>query len=105
MPVLTTNRKDQHQLLYLQALAAPLTVKTMPAATLLALAGHAQSLPPMDSNNETGAAVLAQITAAGINLETLATQLQDDGAKAFVKSWHDLLTVLDAKCAATRLDC
>jgi transaldolase len=44
--------------------------------------------------------VLARFVAAGIDLYALATELQSDGAKAFVKSWNDLMTVITAKTAA-----
>ena len=34
---------------------------------------------------------------AGIDVDALAAQLQDEGAKSFVKSWTDLLTVIKSK--------
>jgi len=36
---------------------------------------------------------------AGVDIDVLASQLQDEGAKSFVKSWHELMTVLDSKSA------
>ena len=42
-------------------------------------------------------AVLERFTQAGIDLDALAAQLQDDGAKSFVKSWRELLDVIHAK--------
>ncbi|HQK02436.1 MAG: transaldolase [Verrucomicrobia bacterium ADurb.Bin006] len=44
--------------------------------------------------------VLAQFAAAGVNVDQLAKELQDNGAKAFVKSWQDMLGVIAAKGAA-----
>jgi hypothetical protein len=44
--------------------------------------------------------VLAQFTKAGIALDTLAAQLQDEGAKSFVKSWDELMAVIASKSAA-----
>jgi transaldolase len=46
--------------------------------------------------------VLAQFAKAGIDIDALATQLQDDGAKSFVKSWSDLMEVLASKSADLR---
>ncbi|HWN91603.1 MAG TPA: transaldolase, partial [Verrucomicrobiae bacterium] len=43
--------------------------------------------------------VIAQFARAGIDVDALAAQLQDEGAKSFVKSWHELMTVLDSKSA------
>jgi transaldolase len=46
--------------------------------------------------------VLAQFSQAGINLEALAAQLQLEGAKAFVKSWDELLAVIASKSDALK---
>ena len=46
--------------------------------------------------------VLARFSEAGINLEVLATQLQIEGAKAFVKSWEELLAVIASKSIALK---
>ena len=43
--------------------------------------------------------VLAQFAKAGIDVDTLAAQLQDEGAKSFVKSWNDLMAVIASKSA------
>jgi len=44
--------------------------------------------------------VLAQFAKAGIDADALAAQLQDEGAKSFVKSWNDLMAVIAQKSAA-----
>jgi transaldolase len=43
--------------------------------------------------------VLAQFARAGVDIDTLAAQLQDEGAKSFVKSWHELMAVIASKSA------
>jgi transaldolase len=40
---------------------------------------------------------LKQFAKAGVDIDALATQLQEDGAKSFVKSWDDLMGVISAK--------
>jgi transaldolase len=88
--------------LYIKALAAPFTVNTMPEGTLKALADHgevAAILPPGGGNCEE---VLAQFATAGIDVDALAAQLQDEGAKSFVASWNELLGVIEAKSAALK---
>jgi len=42
---------------------------------------------------------LAEFIQAGIDPGALAAQLQDEGAKSFVKSWNELVTVIAAKSA------
>ena len=46
--------------------------------------------------------VLARFNAAGVNVEALADQLQAEGAKAFVKSWNELLAVIASKSNALK---
>jgi len=86
--------------LYVKALAAPFTVNTMPEATLKAMADHGQvggTLPPDGGDAES---VLVQFEDAGIRVGALAAKLQEDGAKAFVASWNELLAGIAAKSAA-----
>lgn len=95
----STGTKDPSasDILYIKALAAPFTVNTMPEGTLKALAEHTElgALLPADGGN--CEEVLAQFTKAGIDVDALAAQLQDEGAKSFVKSWNDLMTVITSK--------
>src|ERR1700686_3431066 len=100
----STGTKDPKasDILYVKSLAAPLTVNTMPEATLKALADHGEvgEILPADGGN--GEEVLAQFGKAGIDIDALATQLQDEGAKSFVQSWNDLMAVIAAKSAALK---
>jgi transaldolase len=52
-------------------------------------------LLPADGGD--GEAVLATFASAGVNVDALAVQLQDDGAKSFVDSWRELMDVIGAK--------
>jgi transaldolase len=98
----STGTKDPKasDILYVKALAAPFTVNTMPEGTLKALAEHTDlgSILPADGGD--CEELLAQFAKAGIDIEALAAQLQDEGAKAFVKSWNDLMEVIESKSAA-----
>ena len=44
--------------------------------------------------------VLAEFGMAGIDINSLAAKLQDEGAKSFVASWNDLMAVIASKSAA-----
>jgi len=46
--------------------------------------------------------VLASFAKAGVDVDALASQLQDEGAKSFVESWNDLMSRIETKSAATR---
>ena len=89
--------------LYINALAAPNTVNTIPEKTLLAFAEHGKVggvLPPDEGYAE---ALLAEFTRDGINDEALAAELQREGAESFAKSWDDLLSNLAAKAQSFRV--
>jgi transaldolase len=100
----STGTKDPKasDVLYVKALAAPFTVNTMPEATLLALADHGELGSIMSADGGDCERVLSQFRQAGIDVETLAGQLQTEGAKAFVKSWDELLAVIDSKSNALK---
>jgi transaldolase len=46
--------------------------------------------------------VLSQFAKAGIDVDALAAQLQDEGAESFVRSWSDLMAVISSKSAALK---
>jgi len=100
----STGTKDPKasDVLYIKALAAPFTVNTMPEATLLAMADHGELGSLMSADGSDCEAVLARFSEVGIKLDGLATQLQADGAKAFVKSWDELLAVIASKSNALK---
>lgn len=95
----STGTKDPmaSDILYVNALPAPDTVNTMPEATLLALAGYDKIGPVLSADGGDCEQVLSEFTEAGIDLDALAARLQDDGAKSFVRSWNELLTVISSK--------
>jgi transaldolase len=97
----STGTKDPQasDILYIEALAAPVTVNAMPESTLKAL-GDSDGLSeimPLDGGNCED--VLARFAELGIDMEALAAQLQEDGEKLFVNSWNDLMAVITSKSA------
>ncbi|MCL5097530.1 MAG: transaldolase [Candidatus Omnitrophica bacterium] len=100
----STGTKDPKasDILYIKALASPFTVNTMPEATLKALADHGEIGPIMAADGGDCEKVLVEFAKAGINVHALAAQLQDEGAKSFVKSWNELLAVIASKSAALK---
>lgn len=95
----STGTKDPKasDILYVKALAAPFTVNTMPEGTLKGLADHGQLDTILPADGGDCEELLARFTTAGIDIDALAAQLQEEGAKSFVKSWNELLTVISSK--------
>jgi transaldolase len=98
----STGTKDPKasDILYIKGLAAPLTVNTMPEATLKAFAEHGELRAAMPPDGGDCEAVLTQFGKAGVNVDALAARLQDEGAKSFVNSWNELMGVIKSKSAA-----
>src|SRR5205807_1793903 len=95
----STGTKDSSasDVLYVRALAAPFTVNTMPEGTLKALADHGSSGGILTADGGDSEKVLARFAAAGVDVDALASQLQDEGAKSFVSSWRELMDVIVGK--------
>ena len=98
----STGTKDPEasDVLYVKALAAPFTINTMPEQTLKALADHGDLGDILPADGGDCEEVLAEFAKAGIDIDALATRLQDDGAASFVKSWDELMAVIASKSAA-----
>jgi transaldolase len=86
--------------LYVKALAAPLTVNTMPEETLKAVADHGELGAILPTDGGDCEKVLAEFAKVGVDIDALATRLQDEGAASFVKSWNELMAVIASKSAA-----
>ena len=84
--------------LYVAALVGAGTIDAMPEATLLAFAEHGEIQRPMPTDAGYAEAVLGKISEEGVNVSALAARLQREGVVALVKSWHGLLSCIEAKC-------
>jgi transaldolase len=88
--------------LYIEALAAPDTINTIPDKTLLAFADHGQVKGVMPSDGGDAEQVIDEFRRAGVDDAAVADQLQVEGAKAFDKAWRDLLDCIAAKSEAVK---
>jgi transaldolase len=89
----STGTKDPEvsDCLYVEALAAPDTIDTMPEKTLAAFADHGKIAGVMATDGVAANATLAEFSKAGIDIDALARRLQLEGAQSFTKSWRQLL--------------
>jgi transaldolase len=95
----STGTKDPQapDTLYIDALAAPDTVNTMPEPTLLAFAAHGKTPTALPTDGGDCETVLDEFARGGIDTGLLAGQLQQQGAAGFVKSWKDLMSCIQSK--------
>ncbi|MGZ3596896.1 MAG: transaldolase [Syntrophales bacterium] len=95
----STGTKDPKasDVLYIEKLAAPDTINTIPTETLLAFADHGKihGLLPVDGGD--AEEMLARFTQAGVDNAALAAELQREGTLSFDKSWNELLASITSK--------
>jgi transaldolase len=92
-----TKDKDASPTLYVEGLAAPDTIDTMPDKTLEAFGERGVVGAPLPDDGGHAGAVLDEFRREGVDLEALAQRLQREGADAFVKSWNALVGGLERK--------
>jgi transaldolase len=95
----STGTKDHaaSDVLYINALAAPNTINTMPEKTLLAFSEHGKVTETLPRNGGDCEAILTDFRRAGIDLDKLAADLQSQGARSFDESWKKLLNAIETK--------
>jgi transaldolase len=98
----STGTKDPSasDVLYIEALAAPDTINTMPEKTLKAYADHGQIKEVLRADGGDAERVLADFARAGVDDAALARELLREGTRSFDKSWHDLMDCISAKSDA-----
>jgi transaldolase len=89
-----TKDPDASDTLYIEALAAPFTVNTMPEKTLHAFADHGEVGEPLAADGGDAEETLGEFADAGIDVDELAARLQKEGAETFSASWAELLDTL-----------
>jgi len=83
--------------LYVQALAAPDTIDTLPEKTLMAFADHGRVGVAMPADGGYADAVLEEFRREGVDDDALAHRLQREGVEAFATSWHAMLSRIAEK--------
>jgi transaldolase len=102
--VASTGTKDPNasDTFYVDALVAPFTINTMPEATLKAYADHGTVGQAMDVAEMRSEKLIQEFAAVGIDIAHLGSQLQEEGARSFTKSWDELMNIISSKASALR---
>ena len=95
----STGTKDPGALdtLYVQALAAPDTINTIPEKTLQAFADHGEVDTLLSDDAGYSGVVLQEFRREGVDDAALAIRLQREGSDAFANSWHAMLARIREK--------
>lgn len=104
----STGTKDAavRDTLYVEALAAPDTINTIPEKTLCAFADHGRLAGLLPIHGGYAEEVLEEFRREGVDDQALAARLQIEGAEALSVSWHALLTRIanESKTLASKID-
>jgi transaldolase/glucose-6-phosphate isomerase len=83
---------------YVEALIGSDTVDTLPPATIVAYKDHGRPQTRLtESSAADGQRVIDQLEEAGIKMNAVTQQLEDEGVAAFAKSFDTLLAVVEAR--------
>jgi transaldolase len=96
----STKNKSYRDVMYVEALAGPDTVNTLPPATLEAFRDHGEAHVEVDVGVDEAERVLAQLEAHGVSLSAVTDMLLTDGLASFGQSFVTLLAGLEKKRAA-----
>lgn len=83
--------------LYVDQLIGSETVNTLPDATLAAFVDHGTVSRTIDKDLATSRRQWAELALHSIDVDLIATQLEDEGVASFIKSFEDLIAVLEEK--------
>ena len=94
-----TKDPDASDTLYVEALAAPDTINTIPDKTLQAFDDHGELKGALPLDGGDAEEVLAEFMRIGVDDAALAIQLQREGTESFDKSWQELMGRIASKSA------
>ena len=99
----STKNPDYPDTLYVETLIAPGTVNTMPEPVIHAWADHGETLPDtVTGYYDDARQVMADLTAAGIDLDDVFATLENEGVEKFAASWQELLDGVDTSLKAAK---
>ena len=98
----STSTKDPRfpDVYYVQALAAPHTVNTLPPETFDAYRDHGNPVIRIQESVAAAPAQLEALAEAGIDLKTVTRELEADGVAKFAASYAAVLAGIDTKAGA-----
>jgi len=96
----STKNPAYPDLLYVDNLIGPDTVNTLPEPTIDAFVDHGTLARTVDADPDGAQKVLDRLADVGVDMDEVATVLEDEGVAAFAKSYDTLIQVLTDKANA-----
>ena len=83
--------------IYVDNLIGPETVNTVPPATLDAFRDHGVASITLTRDLDKSQEAITQLEAAGISMDQVTQELEDEGVKAFADAFVQLLATIDGR--------
>ena len=96
----STKNPSYPDTLYIDELIGPMTVNTIPEATLNAFAEHGNPSRSIDMNVAAAVDVWKSLREYGVNVDDVARKLEREGVASFIKSFEELVDALNEKAAS-----
>jgi transaldolase len=93
----STKNPSYPDTMYVDQLIGPDTVNTLPDATLEAFSDHGTLGRTIDQNLAISKRQWAELAMNAIDVDEVAAQLEDEGVASFIKSFDELIGVLEDK--------
>ena len=93
----STKNPAYRDVIYVEELIGPDTVNTMPPGTVKDFLDHGTVRDSLQEDIEGARTALAQLAAAGIDMDVVTAKLQQDGVASFAKSFQDLIDTITAR--------
>jgi transaldolase len=97
-----TKNAAYSDVLYVETLIGPDTVNTMPRQTIKAFLDHGQVRRTVDESVAEARQTIADLASAGISLDQVTAQLEEEGIASFTKSFEALLAGVENKRSALK---
>jgi transaldolase len=97
-----TKNPAYSDVLYVETLIGPDTVNTMPRQTIKAFIDHGKVRRTVDEHVDEARQIFANLASAGIDLDRVTSQLEEEGIASFTKSFESLLAGVESKRSALK---
>ncbi len=96
----STKNPSYPDTLYVDELIGPMTVNTIPEATLNAFAEHGNPTRSIDMNVSAAVDIWKSLRTFGVDVDEVARKLEREGVASFIKSFEELVDALNQKASS-----
>ena len=96
----STKNPSYPDTLYVDELIGPMTVNTIPEATLNAFAEHGNPTRSIDLNVAGAVEIWKSLRTHGVDVDEVARKLEREGVASFIKSFEELVDALNQKASS-----